>query len=272
MRARPIVMGVLNATPDSFSDGGRWGDTAGLVGAAERMIASGADIIDIGGESTRPGAACVPEAEERARVLPVIRALAGAATLSIDTQKPGVALAAAEAGATILNDVQGLILDEMVEASAAFATTIVMHMRGDPRSMGRMTDYADLEGELQATLSVAAARARSPAVWIDPGVGFAKNTAQNLRLIATLDRLCAGPWPVLLGASRKRFIGETLTLPDPAQRLAGSLAAVAAGWQRGAQIFRVHDVAETRQLLDLLFAIDAADPRPPPPTASGWPG
>lgn len=258
MRARPLVMGVLNTTPDSFSDGGRWGDAAGAIAAAERMRAEGADLIDVGGESTRPGAAPVLEAEELSRVLPVIAALAGRARLSIDTQKPSVARAAAAAGATVLNDVQGLILDEMVEASALFEVTVVMHMRGSPATMGSLTDYDDLEGEVHARLHAAAARARSPAVWIDPGVGFAKTTTQNLRLLGRLDRLVALGWPVLIGASRKRFIGEVLGLPAPDDRLVGSLAAVAAAYRAGAQIFRVHDVAATRQLLDMLWAIEGA--------------
>lgn len=268
MRPRPLVMGVLNATPDSFSDGGRWGDAAGAVAAAERMIAEGADLIDVGGESTRPGAPPVPEAEELARVIPVLEALAGRARLSIDTQKPRVAAAAAAAGATVLNDVQGLILDEMVCISAAFETTVVMHMRGSPQTMGALTDYDDLEGEVCARLADAAGRARSRAVWIDPGVGFAKTTAQNLRLLGRLGRLCALGWPVLVGASRKRFVGEVLGLPSPADRLAGSLGAAAAAYHAGAQIFRVHDVGPTRQLLDMLWAIEAAAA----PTGPGSPG
>jgi dihydropteroate synthase len=133
-----------------------------------------------------------------------------------------------------------------------------MHMRGSPATMGSLTDYDDLEGEVHAKLSAAATRARSPVVWIDPGVGFAKTTAQNLRLLGRLDRLVALGWPVLVGASRKRFIGEVLGLPAPADRLIGSLAAVAAAYRAGAQIFRVHDVAATRQLLDMLWAIEAA--------------
>lgn len=271
-RPRPLVMGILNATPDSFSDGGHFGgpavEVAGLVARGLQMIAEGADLIDVGGESTRPGAAPVPEAEELRRVLPVVEALAAHTTVSIDTMKPGVARAAAQAGATVLNDVRGLVDPGMVKASARFETTVVMHMRGDPQTMAQLTAYDDLLGEVCAELAAAAARAQSAAVWVDPGVGFAKDTAQNLRLIDQLGAVAALGHPVLVGLSRKRFVGAVLGLPAPADRLVGSLGAAAAAWQRGAQIFRVHDVGPTRQLLDMLWAIDHADPTPAGPRAA----
>ncbi|MFM2245797.1 MAG: hypothetical protein RL071_1871 [Pseudomonadota bacterium] len=265
-RPRPLVMGVLNATPDSFSDGGRFGgpgvEAEGLVAQGLAMIAQGADLIDVGGESTRPGAAPVPAAEELRRVLPVVEALAAHTRVSIDTMKATVAAAAARAGATVLNDVTGLADPEMAAASSLFEITVVMHMRGEPRTMAQLTAYDDLLGEVCATLAAAAGRAQSAQVWVDPGVGFAKDTAQNLRLIDQLARVAALGHPVLVGLSRKRFVGAVLALPDPADRLFGSLGAAAAAWQRGAQIFRVHDVGPTRQLLDMLWAVDCADPTP----------
>jgi dihydropteroate synthase len=156
----------------------------------------------------------------------------------------------------VLNDVTGLREPGMADASAAYALTVVMHMRGTPRSMGALTDYADLTAEVRAALLEAAARARSPQVAIDPGIGFAKTAPQSLRLLHDTAALVATGLPVYIGASRKSFIGHTLGLPDPGDRLPGSLAAVAAAWHRGARIFRVHDVAETRQLVDLMHAID----------------
>lgn len=265
-RPRPLVMGILNATPDSFSDGGHFGGpevgAAGLIARGLQMIDQGADLIDVGGESTRPGAAPVPEAEELRRVLPVVEALAAHTAVSIDTMKPAVARAAAQAGARVLNDVTGLVDPGMVAASALFETTVVMHMRGDPQTMAQLTDYDDLLGEVCATLAAAAARAQSAAVWVDPGVGFAKDTAQNLQLLGMLEAITALGHPLLVGLSRKRFVGAVLGLPTPADRLFGSLGAAAAAWQRGAQIFRVHDVGPTRQLLDMLWAIDQADPTP----------
>ena len=260
-RPRPLVMGVLNATPDSFSDTGREAtppDAAALIARGLRLIEEGADIIDIGGESTRPGAQPVSARDELKRVLPVLIGLRGRVRLSIDTTKPEVAAAAADAGATILNDVSGLRQDQMAVLSARFETTVVMHMRGDPRTMARLTAYDDLLHEVRSTLRAAADRARSPAVWIDPGVGFAKDTRQNLWLLHHIDELCALGLPVLVGLSRKRFIGDVLQLADPADRISGSLGAAAAAYHRGAHIFRVHDVRQSRHLLDMLWAIDTA--------------
>lgn len=255
----PIVVGVVNCTPDSFFDGGAHGD---LAAHARRLLAEGADWIDVGGESTRPGAAPVAAATEWDRIAPVVRALADGAVVCVDTAKPDVAAAAAAAGARVLNDVTGLRDPAMAQASAAFDLTVVMHMRGTPRTMSGLSGYAELTAEVRAALIAAAGRCRSPQVAIDPGIGFAKDAAQSLRLLHDTGALVATGLPVYIGASRKSFIGHTLGLPDPADRLAGSLAAVAAAFHRGARIFRVHDVAQTRQLVDLMHAIDRAGARP----------
>jgi len=252
----PLVVGIVTCTPDSFYDGGRHDTAQRAVAHGRRLISEGADWLDIGGESTRPNAPAVSVDEECGRVLDVIMALAGAAPVSIDTTKPTVARRAADAGATILNDVRGLSDPGMAEVSALFEATIVMHSRGTPRTMRSLTDYGDLITEVCGGLLESAARARSPQVWIDPGIGFAKTAAQSLALLRHTRALVSTGYPVLIGASRKSFIGHTLDLPDAGDRLPGSLAAVAATYARGARAFRVHDVAATRQLLDLLCAID----------------
>ncbi len=250
----PVIMGILNATPDSFYDGGRWPD---LVARGEAMIEAGADWLDIGGESTRPGAPSVAAEEEWRRVAPLIEALAHRAVISIDTSKAVVARRAAAAGASILNDVRGLEEADMALASGDFALTVVMHSRGTPQTMGRLTSYDDLCIEVRDLLLDRAVRARSPEVALDPGIGFAKTAAQSRALIAGLHTLVDTGLPVLIGASRKSFIGHTLGLPDADDRLVGSLAAAAAAYHRGARVFRVHDVAAHRHLLDMLAAIAA---------------
>ncbi len=255
VRRRPIVVGILNATPDSFFDGGRHED---LVAHGRRLIAQGADWLDVGGESTRPGAAFVDAEEECRRILPIISALADTVPISVDTAKAQVAARALAAGARIINDVTGLSDPEMAAVTADAEATIVMHMRGTPQSMRGLTDYSCVVTEVTAWLVERAARAQSEVVWIDPGIGFAKTAAQSLELIAGTDRLVATGYPVLVGASRKSFIGQTLDIPDAEQRLPGSLAAAAAAWSGGADALRVHDVRETRQLLDLLYAVDEA--------------
>lgn len=257
-QARPLLVGVLNVTPDSFSDGGRHLDPDAALRAAQAMVAAGADWIDLGGESTRPGAAPVDPQEELARVLPVLARIRDLAPISIDTRRASVAAAALRAGASIINDVSGLSDPDMAAVSADARATVVMHMRGSPADMARRTDYPDLLAEVQDQLLERAARARSPEVWIDPGIGFAKTPAQSLLLLRHLGRLVATGLPVLVGASRKSFIGHALSLSDPARRLPGSLAAAAWAWQQGARALRVHDVAETRQHLDLLRAIGGA--------------
>lgn len=256
LRTRPLVMGILNVTPDSFYDGGRHADP---VAHGLRLVAEGADWIDVGGESTRPGAARVSPEEEARRVLPVITALSAAGvTVSVDTTRPDVARAAAAAGATILNDVRGLQDPEMVAVSALFSQTVIMHSRGTPQTMGALTDYTDLVAEVCAFLVDRARACRSAQVWIDPGLGFAKRADQSLALLRHLGVLVETGWPVLVGASRKSFIGHTLDLPQAADRLSGSLAAAAAAYHRGAAALRVHDVRATREVVDFLCAVDQA--------------
>lgn len=249
---RPVVVGIVNATPDSFYDGGRYAD---LVDRALALVDEGADWLDVGGESTRPGADPVDADEEWRRVAPIVEALAPDHPVSIDTSKVTVARRARDAGARILNDVTGLDDPEMAELSGAFEATIVMHMRGTPRSMRSLTAYDDVVDEVRAALVHRAQRARSAAVLIDPGIGFAKTAEQSLRLLKATSRLVQTGFPVLIGASRKSFIGRTLGIEQPDQRLFGSLAAAAAAYHGGASAFRVHDVRATREMLDMLEAI-----------------
>ena len=257
-RTRALVVGIVNVSADSFQAEGRHPDPAAAIDHGLRLLAEGADWLDVGGESTRPGAQAVDADEELRRVLPVVRALAAVGQVSVDTSKARVAAAALRAGARGINDVRGLEDPEMAAVSADAACVVVMHSRGTPRDMSRLTTYDDLVAEVAQWLDARARRARSAQVWIDPGLGFAKTAAQSLALLQGVPTLVATGWPVYIGASRKSFIGHTLGVPDAADRLPGSLAAVAAAYQRGAAAFRVHDVAATRQLLDLLVAIDTA--------------
>ena len=268
---RPIVMGILNVTPDSFSDGGRFDDPARAVEQGAKMIAEGADIIDVGGESTRPqGATPVSAADERARVVPVIRELARrfpATTLSIDTVKSEVAAAALGAGARIVNDVSGFRLDPRMAALCAGERcgVVLMHSRGDVSTMGTYEHalYDDVVpavlDELRASLDVALASGIDiGAIVLDPGLGFAKRSEHSLAMIAALPRIAALGAPVLIGASRKRFIGDLTGVRDPSARQYGTVGANVAGLLLGAQIFRVHDVAPSRQALDVAWAVMAA--------------
>ena len=260
-------MGILNVTPDSFSDGGRFASLDHALARAELMVAEGADILDVGGESTRPGAAPVGEAEELARVIPVVEALAarGGAPVSIDTRRGAVARAAVAAGAAMWNDVSALTGDGCLAAAADLGCDVVlMHMQGEPATMQRDPRYGDVVGEVTAWLAgraeaaVAAGVARER-VWLDPGIGFGKTLAHNLALLASLDRLVAVGFPVLLGASRKgtiRKIDPTAT--DPLDRLGGSLAIALAAARAGCAMLRVHDVRETVQALSVMAAIDSA--------------
>ncbi len=256
-------MGILNVTPDSFSDGGayRGPDEAAARGAA--MAAEGADIIDVGGESTRPGAGSVPADEELARVVPAVRALRERtdALVSVDTMKAVVAREALAAGADIVNDVSALRFDpDMAEVvAAAGAPVVLMHMRGTPATMQSFPAYRDLFGEISAFLAerLEAARAAGIAaerIILDPGIGFGKTAEDNLALIDGLAFLEALDRPVLVGASRKGFIGRTLGL-EPGERLEGSLAAGVLSVARGAHILRVHDVRSTRRAADMADAI-----------------
>lgn len=263
----PRVMGVVNVTPDSFSDGGHFLNFEAALRHARRLLAEGADILDIGGESTRPGAAPVSEDAEIARVIPLIQALkaSGAGVISIDTMKPAVARAAVAAGASIWNDVAALRAPGALEAAAELPCDIVlMHMLGEPRTMQDDPRYDDVVSEVEAFLLDRAAVAEAAGIsrariQLDPGLGFGKTLAHNLALLAALPRLVAHGYPVVLGASRKRFIAAI----DPAakaaeDRLGGSLAAALAGAAAGVAAVRVHDVRETVQALAVWSAIASA--------------
>jgi dihydropteroate synthase len=248
-------MGVVNATPDSFSDGGRFLDPGAAAAQAERLAAEGADLVDLGGESTRPGAAPVDAAEERRRVVPVIARLRAAGfglPISIDTCKAEVARAALEAGADLVNDVQGLADPAMARVVAeAGAPLVLMHMRGTPATMAQHCAYGDLLGEVAAELRAGLARAAAagiPAerIILDPGLGFAKTPGQSVELLARVGELRALGHPLLVGPSRKRFIGH-LTGAPVEERLPGTLAAVTACVLAGVELIRVHDVAAARQ-------------------------
>lgn len=260
------VMGILNVTPDSFSDGGQFVSVEDAVSRAAEMLSEGAAIIDVGGESTRPGADPVSLQEETDRVLPVIEALTDQfpeALLSIDTYKPEVARAALNAGAHILNDVTGLRRNpEMAEvAAAAGAPLVIMHSQGEPGDLTSPREYADVTAEVRDGLARAVETAEEAGVGsivVDPGFGFGKSHAQNLRLLNEIDELLTLDRPVLIGVSRKSTIGATLGTPeDPAptdERLFGSLGATAVAVMRGATLVRAHDVAATVQMLEVLDA------------------
>jgi dihydropteroate synthase len=263
----PVIVGVLNVTPDSFSDGGRYGSVADAVAAGVRMVDEGAGWIDVGGESTRPGAVVVPEPEEIGRVVPVIRALAarlgGRARVSVDTYKAGTARAAIEAGATVVNDVSGGLMDPELLGVAAPVAVVLGHLRGTPATMMDGVMFQDVVAEVGDELAgriEAARRAGCREIWADPGIGFGKGTAENLGLLAGLDRLCAR-WqvPVMVGVSRKRFIGE-LTGKPAAGRGYGTAAAVAAAVLGGARALRVHDVGAMTDVVRVAAAIAGARP------------
>jgi dihydropteroate synthase len=257
------VWGILNLTPDSFSDGGRFLETGAALSHARRLIADGADVLDIGAESTRPGAEPVDEATELARVIPLIEALAGTVPLSIDTTKPAVARAAVEAGASIWNDVTALSAPGACETAAELGCQVVlMHMQGEPRTMQHAPRYADVVGEVEAFLLARADAAQAVGVardriWLDPGIGFGKTLQHNLSLLAALPRLVAHGYPILLGASRKRFIAA-IDRGQADERLGGSIAAALAGAAGGAAAVRVHDVRETVQALKVAAALSGA--------------
>lgn len=265
---RPLLMGVLNITPDSFSDGGRFLDPAGALARAEAMVAQGAGLIDIGGESTRPGAVPVAPEEEAARVVPVIRALRAHSDvpISIDTRRAAVAAAALEAGADVVNDVSALADPEMAAVVAkAGAGLVLMHMRGTPATMQDDPRYADVAAEvataLEARMAVAVAAGVPPErITLDPGIGFGKTQAHNLELIARLPELRRLGRPIVLGVSRKAFLGALLGGVPPDGRAVATAAACVVGLARGASIFRVHDVATVMQALRVGAAILDAHP------------
>ena len=272
---RPIIMGILNVTPDSFSDGGQFNTVPEAVEHARQLVALGADIIDVGGESTRPqGARQISAEEEINRVVPVIRVLVDelpGTLISADTNKSVVAMSALRAGAAIVNDVSGFRLDpRMAEICAAGnAGVVLMHSRGGVADMASYThaEYAnvvaDVQRELDERIKVAkAAGISDDRIAIDPGVGFAKRGAHSLEVLSRLGELSALGFPVMVGVSRKRFIAELTDEPVPANRVAGTVAANVAALERGARIFRVHDVRPNRQGLDVAWAIMTANSTP----------
>ena len=259
---RPLVMGVLNVTPDSFSDGGQHLAPAAAAERARQMIDEGADWIDVGGESTRPGGEAVSVDEQRRRVLPVVEALRPLdVVLSIDTTRAAVARDALAAGASVVNDTAAATADaDMPAVMAAAAAVVLMHMRGTPATMSALADYADVTAEvadyLQARIAaVAAAGVDRRRVLLDPGIGFAKTTAHNLQLLRDLPRLASLGRPLLVGTSRKRFIGEITGEPDAGRRIFGTAATVAWSVANGASVVRVHDVRAMRQVVDMTRAM-----------------
>jgi len=267
---RTVVMGVLNVTPDSFSDGGLASSSDGSADRAVElglaMVAAGADCIDVGGESTRPGADPVPREVELERVVPVVAGLAArGVVVSVDTRHGDVARAALAAGASIVNDVGALAPDEgMLEAVAeAGAAYVIMHLRGEPRTMQDDPRFDDVVAEVERDLVAARAGALAAgiapdAVALDPGIGFGKTLAHNLALLAAVPRLVALGSPVLVGTSRKSFIGRLTGVGAPDERLAGSLASAVLAARDGARIVRVHDVAATVEALAVQAAIDGS--------------
>jgi dihydropteroate synthase len=260
---RPIVMGVLNVTPDSFSDGGLWLDADRAVDHALEMVEQGAAIVDVGGESTRPGAEPVAEKDELDRVLPVIETLSRrtSALISIDTRKPKVAKLSVEAGATIINDTLGEASDRAMDRVAAHtgAAVVIMHSRGTPATMRELTDYKDVVTHVRDFLRHRAEQLNElgiarDAICLDPGYGFAKNPRQSLELLRRLDEIVELGYPVLVGTSRKSFIGAVLDLPDD-QRVEGTAATVAWAISKGAHIVRVHDVEPIVRTMRMLQAI-----------------
>jgi dihydropteroate synthase len=264
--ARPLVMGIVNVTPDSFSDGGDFALPESGVAHGLKLMEEGADIVDVGGESTRPGAAPVTPDEELRRILPVIRGLTRAgAVVSVDTRRAAVMRAALAEGARIVNDVSALTFDAGSLAVAALAAGVVlMHMKGEPATMQKVAQYDDAPAEVATYLSARVAACRAAGmplerIAIDPGIGFGKTAEHNLQILAKLDRMKAIGAAILIGVSRKSFIGRLSRGEAPKDRLPGSLAAALAAVARGADILRVHDVAATRQALAVWQAIGNHD-------------
>jgi dihydropteroate synthase len=261
----PVVMGVLNVTPDSFSDGGRYVELASAVERGLRMAEEGAGIIDVGGESTRPGAAPVDAGEELERVLPVIERLAARlpVPISVDTSKPDVMRAAVAAGAGLINDVRALEAPGALEAAAGSGAGVcLMHMRGDPRIMQDDPRYGDVVGEVRGYLATRVEACRGAGIGtericVDPGIGFGKCPDHNLALLAALDRLADPAFPVLVGVSRKSLVG-IITGRPAGERLAGSVAFAALAVMRGAAIVRAHDVAATVDAVKVASALRRA--------------
>ncbi len=262
----PLIMGILNVTPDSFSDGGKFTAIDGALLQAQFMISAGVDIIDIGGESTRPGSESVSAEKQISRVIPVVKAirkdLSATLPISIDTTLSEVARAALDAGATIINDISAGEQDAEILSLAAKRNVpiILMHIRGQPDNMQEAPFYQDVVAEvlnsLQERVDVAlAAGIDKNQIAIDPGIGFGKRRQDNLDLLANLDRFVATGYPVLLGTSRKRFMGSLCAVTEPAELVSATAATTALGVQQGVQMFRVHDVKENRQAADVAWAI-----------------
>jgi dihydropteroate synthase len=260
---RPLVMGILNVTPDSFSDGGEWFDGARAVARGHQMIAEGADIVDVGGESTRPRAEPVPADEELRRVIPVIEALSPHVRVSIDTTKDEVARASVEAGATLINDVSASLWPAAADCGVGW---VAMHRQGTPADMQDRPHYEDVVAEVTAFLRDRAHQATDAGiaeVWIDPGIGFGKTARHNLELLASIDDLVAVGFPLLVGTSRKSFLGALAagadgTPADVDHRLPGSLATATWAMAEGAGMVRVHDVAASVQAATLVGPTPAA--------------
>jgi dihydropteroate synthase len=262
MGRRTLVVGVLNVTPDSFSDGGQYDKPERAVTHALRMQADGADIIEVGGESTRPGAEPLPASEELTRIAPVVRELGKRLSIpiAVDTYKSEVARAALDLGAAILNDVSALRFDPAVAdvAATARAALVLMHMRGTPATMQKTAPSADIFAEIERDLNIALTEAEVRGVErgqiiVDPGIGFGKTAEQNLALLNHLERFATFDLPLMIGVSRKRFIGALTGRPE-GERVFGTAAAVAASILRGAHLVRVHDV---REIVDVVRVTDA---------------
>lgn len=262
---RTLVMGVLNATPDSFYDGGRYNALDAALARAEQMLSDGAHILDIGGESTRPGAEPVPEEEEIRRVVPLIEAIVARypdAVISVDTTKSRVAQRALQAGACIVNDISGATFDPRIleVAAQAGALIVLMHIKGTPKTMQQNPVYDDVVAEVRSTLYAHARRAIEAGVpperiWLDPGIGFGKTVEHNLQLLRGLPQLKTLGYPILVGTSRKSFIGHILGGLPPEERLEGTLATLALAIAWGADIVRVHDVKEAVRAVKVADAL-----------------
>ncbi len=262
--SRVLVMGILNVTPDSFSDGGRYFEPAAAISRAHELVEAGADILDLGGESTRPGSAPVPAAEQVRRLLPVVQALKGSgACLSIDTASAEVAHATLDAGAHIINDVTALGDPAMAGVvAAAGAGLVLMHMQGTPATMQQAPHYTDVIAEVRDFLAERKGLAMAGGVAVecvalDPGLGFGKTLEHSIRLIARLDEIIALGRPVVMGASRKSFLGRLLGNTDPHDRIEAGLAAISIGAFLGARAIRTHDVAATHRAMRIAAALAA---------------
>ncbi|EQD65133.1 dihydropteroate synthase [mine drainage metagenome] len=264
---RPRIVGVLNVTPDSFYDGGRYIDTGRALEHATKLVVDGADLIEIGGESTRPGAQAVPLEEERRRVIPVVECIARALSvpIAVDTSQPEIMQAAHEAGARVINDVRGFGHPDALATVARLKVSIcLMHMRGEPGTMQVQPVYDDVLGEVARYLidhaeAAQAAGISRPDIAIDPGFGFGKTQLHNLALLRGLDHFSRLGYPLMVGLSRKSLIGA-LTGRPPGERLAGSLAAACLALESGARLIRTHDAAETRDVIRIWEAARGASP------------